>query len=100
ASILGACRIRKNKMKVGLQAEVTIRKCDFIALEILEVAAFVRAGFEPAVEGIAQRVEPRLRILEAEAGEEFFDNVRFAVAVGVFGVDQIGRGGNEDTFSP
>ena len=41
-----------------------------------------------------------MRILDAEAGEEFFYDVRFAVAVGVFGVKQIGRGGDEDALSP
>src|SRR5947199_89200 len=63
-------------------------------------AAFAVRGVKPTVHAPAKAVETMLLVAGIETGGENFANVGDAVAVDIFGVNQIGRGGDENAVAP
>src|SRR5439155_13420335 len=55
---------------------------------------------DPVVQSVFKTVQAGLKIVDAESGEQFTDYVRFAVAFGVFRIDDVRGGADEHAVSP
>ena len=90
-------RARLEHAAIGIDAKVAIAQFErLVAGEALDLAAKQAAGaVDPAVESVDQAVDAALIVVRGKAAEEFLDDVGSAVAVGIFGVQNIGRGADQ-----
>src|SRR5438874_2393731 len=102
AALLRPAGQRLNQAAVRIDPEIAVAQRRRLAGDVrANVAAKQTArAIDPAIEAISKAVDARLVILSAKAGEEHAANIRPIVAVGVFGVENVGSSTDEHALSP
>ena len=98
--MLGEARDGLERAGVGIHAEVAAAQIDLAAGSVNDSAEQAVRAVDPVVEAERKAVHASLVVVGDEAGEEFFHHVCATVAVGIFGVNDVGRGADECAFSP
>src|SRR4029077_860229 len=91
-AVLSLPRLRLEDAVIGPKTKIAAADADHLACLLrLDAAAAVAVGaVKPVVQTPDEAVEPMLRIAFREPGEERDAEVRFAVAVGIFRIENLG----------
>src|SRR5438876_6470811 len=100
AAILRSARLRFEGAVGRTKAEVAPTDINPLASRLNPPTAVAIGAVEPIVQAIIKTVEPMLLVAFAEAGEERFAIIGFAIAIRIFGEKNLGRGADDDSPAP